>query len=75
MSEERSIPEGQGNSNKGNTFVYHSTEPPRIVTEAEAKALYKDGWRDTPAAFKDGKLVVPEVPEVPKAMGKKPGLK
>lgn len=38
-------------SNK--TWVYHETEKARIVTVEEAEKLYKDGWADTPAAFKE----------------------
>ena len=37
----------------GPTYVYHRTEPPRIVsTQEEYDALGK-GWADTPAAFYD----------------------
>ena len=32
-------------------WVYHETEAPKIVEEAEAEALYKDGWADSPARF------------------------
>ncbi len=35
------------------TWVYHETEKAKIVTMEEAEELYKDGWADTPAAFKE----------------------
>ena len=34
-------------------WVYHKSEAPKIVDEAEAKRLYKEGWSDTPATFLD----------------------
>ena len=34
-------------------WVYHKTEPPKIVDEAEAKKLCSLDWADSPAAFLD----------------------
>ena len=39
-------------------WVYHKTEEPKIVSNEEAKKLYKLDWADTPAAFVDLSEVV-----------------
>ena len=33
-------------------WVYHATEDAKIVSGEEAEELYKQGWADSPAAFK-----------------------
>ncbi len=38
------------------TWVYHPTAAAKIVMSDEAKALYKDGWFDSPAKCKDNTL-------------------
>ncbi|MCK5132404.1 MAG: hypothetical protein KAR40_09680 [Candidatus Sabulitectum sp.] len=35
------------------TWVYHKDYEAMVVTTEKAKELYKEGWADTPAAFKD----------------------
>lgn len=33
------------------TWVYHATEVPKVVTYEQAEELYEDGWADSPAQF------------------------
>ncbi len=42
------------------SFVYHRTQPARIVeTREEFDRLLADGWADTPAAFTEPERVAP----------------
>lgn len=35
------------------TWIYHATEAAKIVDSDECEQHYKEGWADSPAAFKD----------------------
>jgi hypothetical protein len=58
------------------TWIYHPEHPAKIVSEDEAKVLYREGWFDTPAKF-PGKTLeaqidssVEKVMDLPKRKGR-----
>ena len=50
------------------TWVFHPEHQPKIVSEAEANVLYREGWFDTPDKFpsKDEKADLPKRRRRPK---------
>jgi len=50
-------------------WVYHKTEPEKVVYSKEEYDALGDGWKETPAAFIEEQAEAPQEPKANKAEG------